>query len=150
MKKIAVFNGPNLHRLGQREPEIYGKTTLTELEQHLQNKAKKHPVTLSFLQTNHEGELIDAIYEAADQGVSYFIVNAGAWTHTSIALRDALQAVRIPFIEVHLSNIFAREAFRQSSLLSDIARGIICGLGIQSYDLALQFILENDSILSSE
>jgi 3-dehydroquinate dehydratase-2 len=142
MNKIKIINGPNLNRLGLREPEIYGSMTLIKLIEMLTHQADEHSVLLSHIQSNHEGMLIDAIHHAADEGVAYLIINPGALTHTSIALRDALLAVDIPFIEVHLSRIHAREPFRQHSYLSDIAEGVISGLGVQSYQLALTAAIE--------
>lgn len=141
MKKILVLNGPNLNRLGSREPSVYGTTTLDELNAVLKECAEAAGVQLVCLQTNHEGEFINAIHHAADEGVDYLIVNAAALTHTSIAIRDAFIACKLPFIEVHISNIYARETFRHHSYLSDIAEGIICGFGVKSYYLALQAIL---------
>lgn len=141
MKKILVLNGPNLNRLGLREPEVYGSTTLAELNELLQLHAKKSHWQLTTFQSNSESELIDAIHQAAGT-IDYFIINPAALTHTSIALRDALLSVSIPFLEVHISNIYAREPFRHHSYLSDIARGVICGFGIKGYSLALQAILD--------
>jgi len=142
MKKILVLHGPNLNRLGEREPSIYGLTTLDELNTLLQTQANEAQVELNCLQTNSEAEFIDAIHQAADLETNYFIVNPAAFTHTSIAIRDALIAAATPFIEVHISNIFSREPFRHHSYLSDIAQGVICGLGIKSYLLALSAILD--------
>lgn len=136
--KILLLNGPNLNLLGQREPEIYGSTTLADIEHQLTEQAKTSQVTLSCYQTNAEHELIQAVQQAAQDGTDFIIINPAAYTHTSIALRDALAGVAIPFIEIHLSNIHAREEFRQHSYLSDIAVGVICGLGAQGYELALQ------------
>ena len=142
MKKILVLNGPNLNRLGTREPSIYGNTTLKELNDLLILKATSAKVQLTCLQTNSESEFVEAIHQAADHGMNYLIVNAAAYTHTSIAIRDALIAANIPFIEVHISNVYARESFRHHSYLSDIAQGVICGFGVNSYCLALQAILD--------
>ena len=142
MKKILVLNGPNLNRLGTREPSIYGKTTLHDLNAMLEKQAQLAHAQLTCIQTNSEAEFINAIHKAGDENINYLIVNAAAFTHTSIAIRDALIAVNIPFIEVHLSNIYARESFRHHSYLSDIAQGIIYGLGSKSYRLALQAILD--------
>ncbi|OGV38460.1 MAG: type II 3-dehydroquinate dehydratase [Legionellales bacterium RIFCSPHIGHO2_12_FULL_42_9] len=142
MKKILVLNGPNLNRLGTRETSIYGKTTLPDLHLILKEEAKLAKVQLSCLQTNSEAEFINAIHHAADESLDYLIINAAAFTHTSIAIRDALIASNIPFIEVHLSNIYARESFRHHSYLSDIAQGVIAGFGVKSYRLALQAILD--------
>jgi 3-dehydroquinate dehydratase II len=146
MKKILVLNGPNLNRLGTREPSIYGKTTLHELHAMLKKQAQLMQAELTCLQTNSEAEFIDAIHQATDDSLDYLIVNAAAYTHTSIAIRDALIASNIPFIEVHLSNIYARETFRHHSYLSDIAQGVICGFGVKSYTLALQTILDHEPL----
>lgn len=142
MKKILVLNGPNLNRLGTRETSIYGKTTLANLNMMLKEQAQLAQAQLTCMQTNSEAEFINAIHHAADEDFDYLIVNAAAFTHTSIAIRDALIASNIPFIEVHISNIYARETFRHHSYLSDIAQGVICGFGIKSYSLALHAILD--------
>ncbi len=142
MKHILVLHGPNLNLLGRREPEIYGSTTLIDLNQSLINKAKEHGLVLETKQSNHEGQLIDFIHEALKSKIDYIIFNPAAFTHTSIALRDALLSVNIPFIEVHLSNIHNREEYRQHSYFSDIAQGVISGLGKESYFLALQAIID--------
>lgn len=148
--RIAVLNGPNLNLLGTREPEIYGSTTLAEIEARLADVAGELKVEMAFAQFNHEGDLIDAIHalggRTAAPGVAPSLrhkadgalVNAGAWTHTSLALRDALTGVSLPFIEVHLSNIYAREPERRHSVLAGAARGLVCGLGAQGYELALR------------
>jgi len=135
---ILVIQGPNLNLLGTREPDIYGKTTLEDIHHKLSELAKSQSVELSAYQSNHEGELIDCIQKAKQDGVDFIIINPGAFTHTSVALRDALAGVAIPFIEIHLSNIHQREEFRKHSYLSDIATGVICGLGAIGYELALQ------------
>jgi len=135
---ILVIQGPNLNLLGTREPEVYGKTTLEDIHQKLGDLAKAESVDLSTYQSNHEGELIDRIQKAKQDGVDFIIINPGAFTHTSVALRDVLAGVAIPFTEVHLSNIHRREEFRKHSYLSDIATGVICGLGAIGYELALQ------------
>lgn len=135
---ILVIQGPNLNLLGTREPEVYGKTTLEDIHQRLGELAKTQSVELSTYQSNHEGELIDRIQKAKQDGIDFIIINPGAFTHTSVALRDALAGVAIPFTEVHLSNIHQREEFRKHSYLSDIATGVICGLGAIGYELALQ------------
>lgn len=142
MNKILVLHGPNLNRLGIREPAVYGSTTLAELNTALTRQAKTAGLELHCKQSNSEAELIDMIHRAADDKVAYIIINPAAFTHTSIALRDALTAATIPFIEVHISNIYARESFRQHSYFSDIAQGVICGLGVKGYSLALQAIIE--------
>ena len=135
---ILVIQGPNLNLLGTREPEVYGKTTLEDIHQKLGDLAKARSVDLSTYQSNHEGELIDRIQKAKQDEVDFIIINPGAFTHTSVALRDVLAGVAIPFTEVHLSNIHQREEFRKHSYLSDIATGVICGLGAIGYELALQ------------
>ncbi len=134
--KILVLNGPNLNMLGKREPGIYGSQSLTDIIEQLTEEAKKHQIELSHVQSNAEHQLIDAIHQAY-QTVDFIIINPAAFTHTSVALRDALLSVDIPFIEVHLSNVHARESFRQHSYLSDKAVGVICGLGAQGYSYAL-------------
>ncbi|MFM9970576.1 MAG: type II 3-dehydroquinate dehydratase [Burkholderiales bacterium] len=139
--KVLLLNGPNLNLLGSREPGIYGQGTLPEIERLLVKTAKAAGVSLACFQSNHEGVLIDRVQAAATERITYIIINPGALTHTSVGLRDALAAVRIPFIEVHLSNIHAREAFRRHSYFSDLAGGVICGLGSVGYELALQAIL---------
>ncbi len=142
MASILVINGPNLNLLGTREPEVYGYTTLDDIHQMLGVEAERLGHELQHYQSNAEHEIIDRIHQARDQGVSYIIINPGAFTHTSIALRDALLGVDIPFIEVHLSNVFARESFRQHSYLSNKAIGVISGLGAQGYIYALNAIGE--------
>lgn len=139
MAKILLLQGPNLNLLGEREPDIYGHTTLAQIHQQLSEQAPKHRVEQ--YQSNHEGDMLERIHAAKQEAVDFILINPAAWTHTSIALRDALSGVAIPFIEVHLSNIHARERFRRHSYLSDIALGVICGLGVQSYSLALQAAL---------
>ncbi len=140
MASVLVLNGPNLNLLGKREPQLYGSTTLDQIVQMLQSEASTAGHTLEHFQSNAEHELINRIHLAREQGVAYIIINPGAYTHTSIALRDALLGVAIPFIEVHLSNVFARESFRQHSYLSDIAIGVISGLGASGYLFALKAI----------
>ncbi|MFZ4378563.1 MAG: type II 3-dehydroquinate dehydratase [Polynucleobacter sp.] len=135
---ILVIQGPNLNLLGTREPEVYGKTTLEDIHKKLGEIATAHSVELDTYQSNHEGELIDRIQKAKQDGVDFIIINPGAFTHTSVALRDVLAGVAIPFTEIHLSNIHQREEFRKHSYLSDIATGVICGLGAIGYELALQ------------
>lgn len=141
MANILFLNGPNLNLLGRREPELYGNDTLADIEKNLQSQLPA-PHTLSFKQTQHEGQLIEWIHAAAHNGVQCIVINAGALTHTSIAVRDALLGVNIPFIELHLTNTHAREAFRQNSYLSDIAKGIIMGFGAKGYTLALTAALD--------
>jgi len=138
---ILVIQGPNLNLLGSREPEVYGTTTLEDIHRKLEDLAQSQSVELGTYQSNHEGELIDRIQKAKQDGVDFIIINPGAFTHTSVALRDVLAGVAIPFIEVHLSNIHRREEFRKHSYLSDIATGVICGLGAIGYELALQAAL---------
>jgi len=140
-RKILVLHGPNLNLLGSREPEIYGSETLPDINRRLIALGKAAGVTVACFQSNHEGALIDRVQLAKKQQVAYMIVNPAGFTHTSVALRDALAAVAMPFIEVHLSNIHAREPFRRHSYFSDLAAGTICGLGSHGYELALQFVL---------
>lgn len=137
---IFVMNGPNLNLLGEREPEVYGHTTLTDIEARFQDLAQGAGWALSFMQSNAEHELVDAIQNAYRHPAKqkFIIINPAAYTHTSIAIRDALLATRMPFIEVHLSNPFAREAFRQQSYLSDCALGVLCGFGAYGYELAFK------------
>ena len=141
MATILVLNGPNLNLLGTREPEIYGDKNLQQIEKELSTIAKKHNCNLESFQSNSESDLVDKIQERS-QSIDYMIINPGAFTHTSIALRDVLLAVEIPFIEVHISNIFSREEFRKNSYFSDIAQGTICGLGFKGYELALLSALD--------
>ncbi|MBN7821470.1 type II 3-dehydroquinate dehydratase [Bowmanella yangjiangensis] len=134
---FLLINGPNLNLLGKREPHIYGSQSLEDIVTALTKQADAAGVRLQHVQSNAEHELIDAIHQAMAT-VDFIIINPGAFTHTSVALRDALLGVKIPFIEVHLSNVHAREAFRRHSYLSDVAKGVICGLGAQGYEFALQ------------
>jgi len=142
-KKLLLINGPNLNLLGTREPEVYGATTLSEVEGLAQVTAQAAGATITCFQSNHEGALIDRIHAARTEGVDAIVINPGGLTHTSVALRDALAGVAIPFVEVHISNIHQREAFRHHSFLSDIARGVICGLGIEGYRAAIEFAAKN-------
>ena len=135
--RILLLNGPNLNMLGKREPHIYGAQTLAQIVDELTAHAETLGVTLTHLQSNAEYQLVDAIQQSLGQQ-DFIVINPGALTHTSIAIRDALLAVAVPFIEVHLSNIHAREAFRQHSFLSDVAKGVICGLGANGYRYALE------------
>ena len=141
MAKLLLLHGPNLNLLGTREPEIYGGETLQTVNNRLIEQAQSASHQLYAQQSNAEHELIQSIHDAAKDGVNFIIINPGAFTHTSVALRDALLGVAIPFIEVHLSNVHAREEFRHHSYFSDIALGVICGFGIKSYELALQAAL---------
>ena len=137
MAKLLLLNGPNLNLLGTREPGVYGNTTLAEIEQNLDKTAKDLGHSLETFQSNSESDLVDRI-QAAGKSCQFIIINPGAFTHTSVAMRDAVLAVDIPFIEIHISNVHSREEFRQKSFFSDIALGVIVGLGPQGYDLALQ------------
>ncbi|PVZ89864.1 type II 3-dehydroquinate dehydratase [Serratia sp. S1B] len=137
--RILVIHGPNLNLLGKREPEVYGHLTLNDINQSLIEQAKQHDCDLKTFQSNHEGAIVDRIHLAQEQAVQFIIINPAAYTHTSVALRDALLGVNIPFIEVHLSNVHARETFRHHSYLSDKAVGVICGLGAQGYHFALNY-----------
>ena len=138
MTKLLVIHGPNLNLLGTREPELYGAATLADIDAHLTQQAKQLGVALQTFQSNHEGEIINRIQQAAAEPVDFAIINPAAFTHTSVAIRDALLGTQIPFIEVHLSNVHAREAWRKHSYLSDVAVGVICGFGKTSYLLALE------------
>jgi 3-dehydroquinate dehydratase II len=138
---ILVLHGPNLNLLGSREPQVYGHTTLAQIDADLVQIAANAGAKLQHLQSNHEGVLIDRIHAARGDGTTFIIINPGGLTHTSVALRDALAGVALPFVEVHLSNVHKREAFRQHSYLSAIAVGVICGLGPDGYRLALQHVL---------
>jgi 3-dehydroquinate dehydratase-2 len=153
--RIAVLNGPNLNLLGTREPEIYGTTTLSDIEAHARGVAKELGVELAFAQFNHEGDLIDAIHSLGGRGgapgvapelrekANGALINAGAWTHTSMALADAFSAVKLPYVEVHLSNIFAREPERRHSVLAAGARGLLCGFGAHGYEMALRGLVHS-------
>lgn len=138
MSDLLLINGPNLNLLGNREPKHYGSKTLAQIESDLVSEAERLGHKLKTYQSNHEGELIDRVQKAKTEGIAFLLLNPGGYTHTSVALRDALLGVGIPFIEIHLSNTHAREAFRRQSYFSDIARGVISGLGSQGYRLALQ------------
>jgi 3-dehydroquinate dehydratase II len=135
--RIAVLNGPNLNLLGQREPELYGRTTLGEIEAMVREAASRHAAEVDWLQTNHEGALVDAV-QALRGRADGALINAAALTHSSLALRDVLLAVKVPFVELHLSNIFAREPARRHSVIADLAVGLVSGFGAQSYLLALE------------
>jgi 3-dehydroquinate dehydratase-2 len=142
-RKLLLLNGPNLNLLGTREPATYGATTLTEIENAAIAQAQAAGAELTAFQSNHEGALIDRIHAAHRENVDAIIINPGGLTHTSVALRDALAGVAIPFIEVHISNVHQRESFRHHSFLSAIAKGVICGLGTDGYRLAIDFSLKN-------
>jgi len=148
MATILVLHGPNLNLLGTREPEIYGSTTLDDINRHLTDICTAQGHHLQALQSNAEYELIDRIHDAAKEGINFILINPAAFTHTSVALRDALLGVKIPFIEVHLSNIHQREPFRAHSYFSDAAQGVICGLGAKGYELALLAALEQTAELN--
>lgn len=140
-KKLLLLNGPNLNLLGTREPAVYGKTTLADIENAAVAQAQAAGASLAAFQSNHEGALIDRIHAARQEAVDWIVINPGGLTHTSVALRDALAGVAIPFIEVHISNVHKREAFRHHSFVSAIAEGTICGLGTDGYRLAIDFAL---------
>jgi len=139
---ILVLNGPNLNLLGTREPEVYGTDSLKDIEENLKSISKKHNVNIRFYQSNSENELINELHNAKQEKIDAIIINPGAFTHTSIALRDAFLGVDIPFIEVHISNIYRREEFRKKSFLSDISEGLITGLGVNGYEFALLSIIK--------
>lgn len=141
MNTYLILNGPNIDRLGLREPEIYGRKTLSDLEALLMEEADRLGIALRFVQSNHEGDLIDAIHRAEDDGLSGIVFNPAGYTHTSVALRDALQGVSVPAVEVHLSNIHAREAFRHTSLTAAACVGQICGFGFDGYLAALRLLV---------
>ena len=143
MPSVLVLNGPNLNLLGDREPGHYGQQTLANIVQNLEKLAQDAGCTLTAKQSNAEHELVDFVHQAQKDEVDFIIINPAAFTHTSVALRDAISAVAIPFIEVHLSNVHARESFRHHSYFSDIAEGVICGLGAKGYELALQAAISN-------
>ena len=144
IETVLVIQGPNLNLLGSREPEIYGHTTLNDIHTSLVNQALSAKMTLNTFQSNHEGELIDRIH-AAKKDTDFIIINPGAFTHTSVAMRDALIAIDVPFYEVHLSNIYKRESFRHHSYFSDIAIGVMCGFGPIGYQLALSAIIAKNN-----
>jgi 3-dehydroquinate dehydratase-2 len=141
-KNILLLNGPNLNLLGTREPEVYGSTTLADVERAAVDQATQAGAKLTAFQSNHEGALIDRIQAAKKEGVDAIVINPGGLTHTSVSLRDALAGVAIPFVEIHISNIHQREAFRHHSYLSNIATGVICGLGVEGYTAAIAFALK--------
>ena len=139
---MLFLNGPNLNLLGQREPEVYGQLSLSDLNDLMADKASRLSLALTTYQSNIEGELVNRVHQAKLDGVDFIVINPGAYTHTSVAIRDAFLGTEIPFIEVHLSNIFSRESFRHQSYLSDIAVGVISGFGAHGYELALQAAVE--------
>ena len=138
LKKVLVLHGPNLNLLGKREPEIYGSLTLADINELLQNRAAEAGLAIDFMQTNHEGVLVDAVQAAPQQGYDFILLNAAAFTHYSVALRDALAAIAVPAIEVHLSNIHKREEFRHHSVIAPVVMGQIAGFGVDSYMAALE------------
>ena len=142
MHRVLFLNGPNLNLLGQREPEVYGQLSLSDLNDLMADKASRLGLVLTTYQSNIEGELVNRVHQAKLDGVDFIVINPGAYTHTSVAIRDAFLGTEIPFIEVHLSNIFSRESFRHQSYLSDIAVGVISGFGAHGYELALQAVVE--------
>lgn len=139
--KILIINGPNLNMLGTREPEIYGSLTLTDIENACKDKAKSAGAEVGFFQSNHEGEMVSEIQQAASNGFTGIIINAGAYTHTSVAIHDALKMTGLPIMEVHLSNIYKREEFRHKSYISSLAEGVICGLGVKGYLAAIDALV---------
>ena len=140
--KILVIHGPNLNLLGIREPEVYGSVTMEEINESLEETASSNNIQIEAFQSNAEHEIVTKLQDSMDH-IDYIIINPGALTHTSIAIRDSLLGIGVPFYEVHISNIFAREEFRKKSYFSDVANGVICGLGTQGYDLALRHIIDN-------
>jgi len=142
MKKVLVLHGPNLNLLGMREPEVYGRITLDDVNQRLRQQAQQAKVELDAFQSNWEGALVDRVQAARTDGTGFIIINPGGFTHTSVALRDAFAGVAIPFIEIHVSNVYAREPFRHHSYLSPLAVGVIAGLGVVGYELAFDYALK--------
>ncbi len=149
MANVLFINGPNLNLLGTREPGLYGNQTLADIEETLTALGEELSIRTGFFQSNHEGALVDRIHQARDESVSHIILNPAAYTHTSVAIRDALLGVAIPFIEVHLSNVHKREAFRHHSYFSDIACGVICGFGPEGYRMAL-LAIANETVNGNE
>ena len=139
---VLVINGPNLNSLGTREPEIYGSTTLADIEAGAVAQGRAAGLSVATFQSNHEGDIVDRLHTAREQGVRFVIINPGAFTHTSVAIRDAFAAVAIPFVEVHISNVHAREEFRRHSYLSDIAVGVLAGFGAYGYQMAMSFVID--------
>jgi len=148
-RKVLVLHGPNLNLLGTREPQTYGHTTLADINEALAKRAAVAGIELDTFQSNHEGNLVDRVQAARGEGVDFIIINPAAYTHTSVALRDALAGVAIPFVEVHLSNVHRREPFRHHSYFSDQAIGVICGLGWQGYLLAMEYALAQEQTASA-
>lgn len=142
MSRLLVLHGPNLNLLGTREPDVYGRVTLTQIDQALAEKAKAAGAELTSFQSNHEGAIVDRIQQARIEQVDFVLINPAAYTHTSVAIRDALAGVALPFVEIHLSNVHKREAFRHHSYFSDLAEAVICGLGWKGYLYALDFAIE--------
>jgi len=142
MKKVLVLHGVNLNMFGHRDPVHYGTITLAEINQHLESLAKELGCSVETFQTNHEGEIVEKIHQAHQEKIDAIVINAGAWTHYSYALRDALAILKVPIVEVHMSNIHAREEFRHLSVITPLARGLICGFGVQSYLLGLRAACE--------
>lgn len=140
MSKVLVINGPNLNLLGTREPHIYGATTLADVENGLVAQGKVLGLDVSCFQSNHEGAIVERIHQARDEGVAFVLINPGAYTHTSVAIRDAFAGVALPFVELHISNVHKREPFRHHSYLSDLAEAVMAGFGTAGYGLALQYI----------
>ncbi len=141
-KNLLLVNGPNLNMLGTREPEVYGSTTLTEIEEQAKQTANAAGASLVCFQSNHEGALIDRIHAAKTEGIDAIVINPAGFTHTSVALRDALTGVNLPIIEVHISNVHKRESFRHLSYVSGIAEGVICGFGVDGYRIAIEFAIK--------
>ena len=137
---VLLINGPNLGALGTRKPEIYGSVTLADVQASMLEQASELGLTLDCFQSNHEGAIVDRIHDAKGEGCRYYIINPGAYTHTSVAIRDAFESVDIPFVEVHISNVHAREAFRHHSFLSPIAAAVLVGCGVKGYNLALELV----------
>ncbi len=142
MTRLLVLHGPNLNLLGTREPGVYGNVTLQQIDEALERRAQEAGVELATFQSNHEGQLVDRIHAARAENVGFILINPAAYTHTSVAIRDALKGVDIPFVEIHLSNVHSREPFRHHSYFSDVAQGVICGLGWKGYLYALEFALD--------
>ena len=142
-KSLLILHGPNLNLLGTREPDVYGHATLADIDDEAMRMVAARGATVRTLQSNHEGALVDRIHAARTDGTDFIVINPAALTHTSVALRDALAAVAIPFVEVHLSNVHRREAFRRHSYLSDLAVGVVCGLGVASYRAAVSYALDH-------